>query len=299
MVPSPASAFQPAAERSSSSPIRSLSFSPQGAAQTTANSVESGHKPTQSWADKVKGTPPSKPSVSKPLAHIANGKKCNQDSSNNRLEQNAKLDQIENFDSGDSDNEGWKTVHHGKKPLESAGQKKAVLQREQAKEQARSRVSRTEKCNNRVDRAAKHKKDSGPSAASPCTTASTEVLKRSDSEEVATPLDYNDLEQDDILDSEHEKAISAAMEQVESLNKELEEWQEKTIKSAIEHEASLTEEIATEEAFVTALNGAGDTPVLEIDGELEEEDGADEGEGVCYREKSEEVREFKILFLVQ
>jgi len=97
-------------------------------------------------------------------------------------------------------------------------------------------------------------------------------LTSEEDDELAVPLDDSDVEKEIELEAEHEKAMSDAIQEEETLSKEIEEWQEQALASAIEHEESLNREIETVEAFVTALNG--ETPTSEIETETE-------GEGDC------------------
>ena len=85
----------------------------------------------------------------------------------------------------------------------------------------------------------------------------------------------DDEEQASLSDIEHEKALSAATEQEESLSRQIEECQNQIITSVIEHEESLTKEIAEEEELVTQINGENESQVIDIDEKEDLDNGSD------------------------
>lgn len=78
-------------------------------------------------------------------------------------------------------------------------------------------------------------------------------------------------------DVEHQKALSAAIEQEADLSKEYEKEKEMFLASAIEHEEKLAKEIADQEAYVNAMKE--DVEVDEDDDEEEEVAEQSEGNG--------------------
>lgn len=59
--------------------------------------------------------------------------------------------------------------------------------------------------------------------------------------------------------------FTAAMEEEESLSRQIEECRNQTIASVIEHEESLTKEIAAEEELVTQIHGESGTEVSNME----------------------------------
>ncbi|XP_031548522.1 S phase cyclin A-associated protein in the endoplasmic reticulum-like [Actinia tenebrosa] len=279
LVTSPCT-VQPITERSAQSPVRSLNFS---TACTTANAI--APKPTvlvqsnvikqngPSWADRVKGTQPTVANKNLVVPSSTTAFTKSQELHLNGVTPRSEDDQ----DDG-TDEEGWETVRHGKKhtPQGTHGNLRGSQQRNknspEKKEVHNHLVNgyRNDNVNGNVDG-----KDFTKLSVNANTTP-RKISLTSEEEELATHLDDSDLEQEQALDLEHQKAISDALEEEENLTKEIEEWQEQALASAIEHEQSLAREIAKEEAFVTALNGEGETPTSELETETE---GEGEGEG--------------------
>ena len=174
----------------------------------------------------------------------------------------------------DGDDEGWETVHRGRK-MHGNHAKKANKTSEKlsnGKRETKSNDLRTQTvingtCSNGDvgnvidDKEVCTEPDSNPGKAS-------EKLLEIDKEMPALFLDGED-EQDTLSDIEHDKALSAAMEEEESLSRQIEEWHNQTIASVIEHEERLTKEIAEEEELVTAINGESQTSDIEQEEDIE------------------------------
>lgn len=243
-----------------------------------------------SWADRVKGTQPtvvnrnlvvpsSTTAFTKSQEFHLNGVTQRNDENRNRT--------IDNLDDG-TDEEGWETVRHGKKHTPQGNHGNSASGKGSQPRNKNSPEKKEEQRRNLVNGYGNGNMD-GKDYTKLHVNASTTPRKislTSEEEELATPLDDSDLEQEEALDLEHQKAISDALEEEEILTKEIEEWQEQALASAIEHEQSLAREIAKEEAFVTALNGEGETPTSELETETE-----GEGEG---EENSTEAGEMNV-----
>ena len=244
---SSAGTVQPSVERNSPSPVRSLDFNSQCSSLITQQlSNPSGMLPTQSWADKVRGTTLSgskSPTIASGSQSDANGSCDKQEFSVESL-------------SDEGDNDGWETVHRGRKAHGNSIKKATKLCRQQASDVDR-RIRALSQGNKDANAACTHTGTtvSYGSVATHPSTEPPEVPR----EVVATYPAHtglsNAVEEDSLSDMERERALSAAVEQEESLSRQMEECQERTIASVIEHEESLTKEIAEEEELVTALNG--------------------------------------------
>ena len=247
-----------------------------------------------SWADRVKGT---QPTAAKNLVVPSSTTAFTK---SQELHSNGVPPAIEENQDDGTDEEGWETVRHGKKhtPQTNHGNhntRRGGQQRnsnspekkvEHGKENEKGLVNGhgNENMNGKVDG-----KDYTTVSINAVPTP-RKISLTSEESELATPLDDSDLEQEQALDLEHQKAISDALEEEENLTKEIEEWQEQALASAIEHEQSLAREIAKEEAFVTALNGEGETPTSEL-----ETEGEGEGEG---EENSTEAGEMNVSLIM-
>jgi hypothetical protein len=228
-----------------------------------------------SWADRVKGTQLMATSKNLVVPSSTTAFTKSQGLPPGGAQQNDKSMSkcVDNLDDG-TDEEGWETVRHGKKhtPQGNHSNGKGSQQRKwnsQEKQDGQNQNLTNGHSNGNMN---------GKVYTKP--TVRTTSLT-SEEEELASPLDDSDLEQEQALDLEHQKAISDAFEEEENLSKEIEEWQEQALASAIEHEESLAREIAREEAFVTALNKDGETPTSELETETEgegEENSTEAGE---------------------
>lgn len=229
----------------------------------------------QSWADKVRGTTPSvSTSVEMKETEHKNASSGIKHSSGN-IE-----DCIVQDMNGDGDEEGWETVHRGRKTHGSytkKGTKRACEKPSNGKTKAISTNNlRTGKVMNGLscnDGFGNHH-----SVKEVCSEpnlnvggAAEKTMETLNDKESSTDFLDDDEEQDTLSDIEHEKALSAAMEEEESLSRQIEEWHNQTIASVIEHEESLTKEIAEQEELVTAINGESEGHVSDIEQEEDTE----------------------------
>ena len=257
--------------RNSTSPVRSLDFSSQSVLPVSQSVNQSGNLvPVLSWADKVRGTTANVNSTSAPSKTIdLKGQEChNAIPGLRRLSGNLEDCVVQDVND-DGDDEGWETVHRGRK-MHGNHAKKANKTSEKLsnKRETKSNDLRTQRvvngtCSN--GDVGNHINDKEV-CTEPHLNAgeASEKLSEIDNDE-ETPalfLDGED-EQDTLSDIEHDKALSAAMEEEESLSRQIEEWHNQTIASVIEHEESLTKEIAEEEELVTAINGESQTSDIE------------------------------------
>lgn len=273
---SSANALQTSLERNSTSPVRSLDFSSQSVPPLSQSLNQSGNLvPVQSWADKVRGTTASVNSNSAPSKTIdLKGQEChNAIPGLRRLSGNLEDCVVQDVND-DGDDEGWETVHRGRK-MYSNHAKKANKTSEKllnGKRETKSGDLRMQGVTNGTcsnGDVGNHIDDKEV-----CTEpylnpgeASQELLEiDNDKETPALFLDGDD-EQDTLSDIEHDKALSAAMEEEESLSRQIEEWHNQTIASVIEHEERLTKEIAEEEELVTAINGESESQTSDIEQE--------------------------------
>ena len=259
--------------RNSTSPVRSLDFSSQSVLPVSQSVNQSGNLvPVQSWADKVRGTTANVNSTSAPSKTIdLKGQECHNPIPGLRRLSGNLEDCVVQDVNDDGDDEGWETVHRGRK-MHGNHSKKANKTSEKlsnGKRETKSNDLRTQRvivngtCSNGDignhidDKEVCTETHSNPGE------ASEKLLEIDDDKEMpALFLDGED-EQDTLSDIEHDKALSAAMEEEESLSRQIEEWHNQTIASVIEHEESLTKEIAEEEELVTAINGESQTSDIE------------------------------------
>lgn len=270
---------QPSLDRSSTSPVRSLDFNPQSAVSMEPSVNQSSTPaPLLSWADKVRGTTSvgssvaavtiSTVSISGPISNaISDAKNSNSPEIAGNRDAN-----------GMDDEEGWETVHRGRKmhgnnsrkgnkvshANELSGREQVTLNHSSPEKSAN-----VEKCNGDVSESPVVK-DFG----SEKTSTSPNAVDESSLENLDRDAVDNSLEeQASLSDIEHEKALSAATEQEESLSRQIEEYQDQMIASVIEHEEILTKEIAEEKELVTAINGESESPISDIERKEESENG--------------------------
>ncbi|KAK2554509.1 S phase cyclin A-associated protein in the endoplasmic reticulum [Acropora cervicornis] len=270
---------QPSLDRSSTSPVRSLDFNPQSAISTEPSVNQSGAPaPLLSWADKVRGTTSvgssvaavaiSTVSISRPISNaISDAKNSNSPENAGNCDAN-----------GMDDEEGWETVHRGRKVHSNNSRKgnkvshaNELSGREQValNHSSPEKSANVEKCNGDVSESPVVK-DFG----SEKTSTSPNAVDESSLENLDRDAVDNSLEeQASLSDIEHEKALSAATEQEESLSRQIEEYQDQMIASVIEHEEILTKEIAEEKELVTAINGESESPISDIERKEESENG--------------------------
>ena len=183
---------------------------------------------------------------------------------------------------GDGDEEGWETVHRGRKTHGSntkKGTKSAC-----AKNPSNGKTEAIATNNLRTGKVMNGPSSNGGfgnhhySFKEVCSEPNSNVgeaaektIETSNDKESSTDFLEDDDEQDTLSDIEHEKALSAAMEEEESLSRQIEEWHNQTIASVIEHEESLTKEIAEQEELVTAINGESEGHVSDIEQEEDTE----------------------------
>lgn len=286
------------------SPVRSLDFT-----QTTVATI--APKPTvptqsnvviqngPSWADRVKGTS----STNRIVPSRTTAFTMNQTTRTTCL----------GHETGDvTDEEGWETVRHGKKHLQSnhidvkgnrTKQEKPSLNKNQITDRKTQGTQNGDKIHQNGHGDARTNQNQ-VNVTSIETTQTNGVVNETlnghihyeyntnndpmpkshkisltseEDDDQDVPLDDSDAEKEMELEAEHEKAMSDAIEEEETLSKEIEQWQEQALASAIEHEQSLNREIETEEAFVTALNGETETPTSELETETEGEGDANSG----------------------
>ena len=266
---SSANALQTSLDRSATSPVRSLDFNSQAASQMNQSLSQPGNSvPMQSWADKVRGTT-SRASATAAVktTDLVDRQNQNANSRSRNLSAND-VDCIVQDVKDDGDEEGWETVHHGRKMHSHSKKNKAALgQATNGKTGVKLKHSiPTETMNGASsssdgDNQGVYKVVVKEPTVNPV-KASEKSMEISYDQETEYPLDDNGYEeQASLSDIEHEKALSAATEQEENLSRQIEECQNQMIASVIEHEESLTKEIAEEEELVTAINGEKESPV--------------------------------------
>ena len=273
---SSANALQTSLDRNSTSPVRSLEFSSQSVPPLSQSLNQPGNLvPVQSWADKVRGTTASVHSTSAtaPSKTIDLKGREHENGIPGRLSGNLEDCVVQDVND-DGDDEGWETVHHGRK-THSNHAKKANNTSEKlsnGKREIKSNDLRTQRVTNGTcsNGDIGNHVDDKEACTKPYLNigeASGKLLEiDNDKEAPALYLDGYD-EQDTLSDIEHDKALSAAMEEEENLSRQIEEWHNQTIASVIEHEERLTKEIAEEEELVTAINGESESQTSDIEQE--------------------------------
>lgn len=270
---SSANTLQTSLDRNSTSPVRNLDFSSQSVMPLSQSLNQSGNLvPVQSWADKVRGTTASINSPSAPSKTI-DQEHQNVSPGLRRLSGNLEDCLVQDVND-DGDDEGWETVHHGRK-MHGNHAKKANKNSEKltnGKRETKSKDLGTQRvingtCSN--GHVGNHVDDKKVCTEPFLNTGeSSEKLLEIDNENDTPALFLNGYdEQDTLSDIEHDKALSAAMEEEESLSRQIEEWHNQTIASVIEHEEHLTKEIAEEEELVTAINGESESQTSDIEQE--------------------------------
>lgn len=257
--------------------------------------------PLLSWADKVRGTVSSASTTTNAVPNTTDVKGRDNQNATPELRHSNMKDCVVQDVIDDGDEEGWETVHRGRKTHSNHAKKgnKTGYNHEKptnGRTGANLNNLRTEKVmngtqcvngdvenhvKNHVDNQGVNKEvcsgatcnskevDSGPNSNS--VEASEELMEISDDRETSPVfLDGDEEDQDSLSDIENDKALSAAMEEEESLSRQIEEWHDQTIASVIEHEESLTKEIAEEEELVTQINGESESQVSDIEQELED-----------------------------
>lgn len=280
---SSANPLQTSLEKNATSPVRNLEFSSQSVSKLNTSLNHSGSSvPSQSWADKVRGTTTSASVVSA----------VQQTDTRETGHQNA-APLLGGFskNSGDcvvldanDDEEGWETVCRGRKTHSTHAKKEHKSGNE------RLLNSKTETILNHVETG---KIENGTCSNGSnggihvCTKGvytgnnlnSVETVEKltelSNGKEIPPAFFDGEEEQETLSDIEHEKALSAAMEEEESLSRQIEECRNQTIASVIEHEESLTKEIAAEEELVTQIHGESGSEVSNM-----EQDDAETVNGV-------------------
>ena len=278
---SSANPLQTSLEKNATSPVRE--FSSQSVSKLNTSLNHSGSSvPSQSWADKVRGTTTSASVVSA----------VQQTDTRETGHQNA-APLLGGFskNSGDcvvldanDDEEGWETVCRGRKTHSTHAKKEYKSGNE------RLLNSKTETILNHVE-TGKMENGTCSNGSSGGIHVSTKgvytgnnlnsfetvekLTELSNGKETPPAFFDGEEEQETLSDIEHEKALSAAMEEEESLSRQIEECRNQTIASVIEHEESLTKEIAAEEELVTQIHGESGTEVSNM-----EQDDADTVNGV-------------------
>lgn len=182
-----------------------------------------------------------------------------------------------NYDANDiDDEEGWETVHRGRKVHGSNSRKG-------------NKVSHANESSGREHMTSTHSSPEKSANVAKCNgdVSDSHVVKDFETEKMSTSpkaveesslenlerdtVDNSLEEQASLSDIEHEKALSAATEQEESLSRQIEECQDQMIASVIEHEEILTKEIAEEKELVTAINGESESPISDMDRKEESE----------------------------
>lgn len=278
---SSATVLQSSLDRSATSPVRSLDFSNSQAAPQLNQSLNqtSNPVPLQSWADKVRGTTSSRnnATVAVKTTVAADRQSQNSNSWPKCLSGNVGDSVVQDM-SDDGDDEGWETVHRGRKVHSNHARRTNKVTHKQASN-GRTVVTlnhpRAAKTMNgihlhsngeAVDQRANEKAGNQPIHPLNPAEAPEKSIEISNGEDVEIPLDHNSYEeQASLSDIEHEKALSAATEQEESLSRQIEECQNQMIASVIEHEESLTKEIAEEEELVTAINGESESRISDME----------------------------------
>ena len=275
---SSANALQTSLDRNSTSPVRSLDFNSQSVPPLSQSLNQSGNLvPVQSWADKVRGTTASVNCNSAPSKTIdlKGQEHYNAIPGLRRLSGNLDDCLVQDVND-DGDDEGWETVHRGRK-IHGNHAKKANKNSEKLSNGKREtkpndlitqRVTNGTCSNGDVGNHVDNKKVCTEPYLHVGTGEAPEKLLEiaNENDTPAIFLDGDD-EQDTLSDIEHDKALSAAMEEEESLSRQIEEWHNQTIASVIEHEERLTKEIAEEEELVTAINGESQSQTSDIDQE--------------------------------
>ena len=253
--------------------MRNLDFSSQSVTSLSQSLNQSGNLvPVQSWADKVRGTTASVNSPSAPSKTI-DQEHHNASPGLRRLSGNLEDCLVQDVND-DGDDEGWETVHHGRK-MHGNHAKKANKTSEKfpnGKRETKSKDLRTQRVINgtRSNGHVGNHVDDKKVCTEPYlnTGESSEKFLEIDNDNDSPALFLNGYdEQDTLSDIEHDKALSAAMEEEESLSRQIEEWHNQTIASVIEHEEHLTKEIAEEEELVTAINGESESQTSDIEQE--------------------------------
>lgn len=279
---SSANVLQSSLDKGSTSPVRTLDFNPQAMPQTpqSLNQTSNSSAPVQSWADRVRGTSSSVNNALKTTEA-----RPGQDSSLSSKSLPGHIDGCVIQDvNDDGDDEGWETVHRGRKTHSSntrkcnrAASEKASNGRTDVKLNLNhletTKVMNCIASNGALDNQGSHtKKDANYEAYS--SSVKAENLAENFKDKVIDTLP-DDEEQASLSDIEHEKALSAATEQEESLSRQIEECQNQIITSVIEHEESLTKEIAEEEELVTQINGENESPVIDLDEKEDLDNGSE------------------------
>ena len=293
---SSATVLQSSLERSSTSPVCSLDFNSQAAPQSSQSLNQSPNPvPLQSWADKVRGTTSSGHSVTAVTKTTDVADSQSRSTNSGSRFSSGKVDDcvVQDVNDGGDEEEGWETVHRGRKMHGNhsrKGNKSAFEQTSNGRTGTKLNHSRIEKTMNgtssnghAADSQSVSKLKDVCNDSTPCTEspikASENSVEVSHDEESETPLDDNGYEeQASLSDIEHEKALSAATEEEESLSRQIEECQNQMIASVIELEESLTKEIAEEKELVTAINGESESPVSDIEQKEETENINDAGD---------------------
>ena len=279
---SSANVLQSSLDKGSTSPVRTLDFNPQAMPQTpqSLNQTSNSSAPVQSWADRVRGTSSSVSNAVKTTEA-----RPGQDSSLSSKSLPGHIDGCIIQDvNDDGDDEGWETVHRGRK-THSSNTRKCNRAASDKASGGRTDVKlnlnhlETTKAMNGItnngvlDNQGSHtKKDANDEAYSSSVKAENLAENFKDKVIDTSP---DDEEQASLSDIEHEKALSAATEQEESLSRQIEECQNQIITSVIEHEESLTKEIAEEEELVTQINGENEGQVIDSDEKEDLDNGSE------------------------
>lgn len=246
----------------------------------------------QSWADKVRGTTPSV-STAGATSKITDVKEREHQNASPGLKRSSGNveDCIVQDVNDDGDEEGWETVHRGRKTHSShtkKGTKIGDKKPSNGKNETKSNNSRTLKvmngpCSNGDVGNHHGDKEVCSEPKSNAGEASETLMEVSNDKETPAVSFDGEEEEDTLSDIEHEKALSAAMEEEESLSRQIEEWHNQAIASVIEHEESLTKEIAEQEELVTVINGESEGNVSDIGQEedMENIDGEEDNSLNC------------------
>ena len=225
----------------------------------------------QSWADKVRGTSSSASNAVK-TTDITDRQNHNANSGTRHLSGNGN-DCIVQDVNDDGDDEGWETVQRGRKMHGNHTRKVNKTASEKVSNvktgtmlndhlKTTKTMNGESSCNGHVNhQGVDHGKDVNEPSLSPKRAGTPKEI--SNDKELEALADEE--EQASLSDIEHEKALSAATEQEESLSRQIEEWQNQMIASVIEHEESLTKEIAAEEELVTQINGESESPMSDVE----------------------------------
>ena len=252
-----------------------MPLTPQSLNQTSSSST-----PVQSWADRVRGTSSSVNNAVK-TTEARPGQNSTLSSKSLRGHVDGCVIQDVN---DDGDDEGWETVQRGRKTHSSntrKGNRAASEKASSGRTDVKLNLNHLETTkamngitsNGALDNQGSYtKKDANDEANS--SSVKTENLAENCKDEVIDTLP-DDEEQASLSDIEHEKALSAATEQEESLSRQIEECQNQIITSVIEHEESLTKEIAEEEELVTQINGENENPVIDLDEKEDLDNGSE------------------------